>query len=68
MSTPHRALVLTSSLIALMSTTASAQVVIDNGTIQLGINPAGNLVTGGIGLTFLTTTAASGQTASTCPP
>ena len=68
MSTPHRALVLTSSLIALMSTTASAQVVIDNGTIQLGINPAGNLVTGGIGLTFLTTTAASGEVlAPGCP-
>lgn len=32
-----------------------AQVIIDNGTVQLGINPAGNLVTGGVGLTFLPT-------------
>ncbi|MFN4172877.1 MAG: autotransporter outer membrane beta-barrel domain-containing protein [Pseudorhodobacter sp.] len=30
-----------------------AQVIIDNGTVQLGINPAGNLVRSGIGLTFL---------------
>lgn len=38
---------------------AAAQEVIDNGTVQLGINPRGNLVTGGIGLTFLPT---SGET------
>lgn len=49
------------ALMALMAHGASAQVIIDNGTIQLGINPAGNLVTSGIGLTFLTTTAASGE-------
>lgn len=45
---------------ALMAHTAAADV-IDNGTIQLGINPAGNLVDGSIGLTFLNTTAASGE-------
>lgn len=55
MSNYRRSLLLATSVAALMSTAASAQVVIDNGTIQLGINPAGNLVTGGIGLTFLPT-------------
>ncbi|MET4128907.1 outer membrane autotransporter protein [Roseovarius sp. MBR-38] len=61
MSNSRRSLLLATSVAALMSSPASAQVIIDNGTIQLGINPAGNLVTGGIGLTFLTTTASSGE-------
>ncbi|HKK56670.1 hypothetical protein, partial [Marinobacter sp.] len=43
-----------------MSHAATADI-IDNGTIQLGINPAGNLVDGSIGLTFLGTTASSGE-------
>jgi len=32
-----------------------AQVIIDNGTVALGINPGGDLITSGIGLTFLPT-------------
>ncbi|WP_147438852.1 autotransporter outer membrane beta-barrel domain-containing protein [Roseovarius spongiae] len=36
-----------------MPAAAIGQEVIDNGTVQIGINPAGNLVTGGIGLNFL---------------
>ncbi|KNX39833.1 Autotransporter beta-domain protein [Roseovarius tolerans] len=60
--TPLRsALLLATSFSALFTHGASAQAVIDNGAVQLGINPAGNLVTGGIGLTFLNTTAASGE-------
>lgn len=37
----------------LLSSQASAQAVIDNGTVALGVNAEGNLVTGGVGLTFL---------------
>ncbi|PKQ12695.1 MAG: hypothetical protein CVT70_07160 [Alphaproteobacteria bacterium HGW-Alphaproteobacteria-1] len=61
MSNFRSSLLLATSVAALMSSSASAQVIIDNGTIQLGINPAGNLVVGSIGLTFLDTTAASGE-------
>lgn len=50
-----RALMLATGAAICLAQGASAQVVIDNGTIQLGINPAGNLVTGRIGLTFLPT-------------
>ncbi len=58
-----RAVLLSTSVTALMSYGASAQVIIDNGTVQLGINPAGNLVdtSNQIGLTFLNTTASSGE-------
>lgn len=54
------ALLIATSATALMSHAATADI-IDNGTIQLGINPAGNLVDGSIGLTFLGTTASSGE-------
>ncbi len=30
-------------------------VLIDNGTVQLGVNPEGNLISGGVGLTFIPT-------------
>lgn len=60
MNTFRRSLLLATSVTALMSHAASADV-IDNGTIQLGINPAGNLVDGDIGLNFLNTTASSGE-------
>ena len=46
---------LLASAAALGAGAAQAQVIIDNGTIQLGVNPRGNLITGGIGLTFLPT-------------
>lgn len=38
-----------------LSDTVNAQSIIDNGTVQLGIQPQGNLIVGGIGLTFLGT-------------
>jgi hypothetical protein len=38
---------------ALFPSSITAQVIIDNGTVQIGVNPAGNLVTDGVGLTFL---------------
>ncbi|MCF4165257.1 autotransporter outer membrane beta-barrel domain-containing protein [Zavarzinia compransoris] len=37
----------------LLAGQASAQAIIDNGTVALGVNAEGNLVTGGVGLTFL---------------
>lgn len=48
-----------------------AQVVIDNGTVQLGINPAGDLVNNvagqGIGLTYLPSVAAGGSGEALAP-
>jgi uncharacterized protein YhjY with autotransporter beta-barrel domain len=48
-----RRLLGTVAIVAAVPAVATAQVIIDNGTVQLGINPAGNLITDGIGLTFI---------------
>jgi hypothetical protein len=42
-----------------LSTPANAQAIIDNGLVALGVNPEGNLITGGVGLTFLPSPAGS---------
>lgn len=41
------------AFLVLAPTSLVAQVIIDNGTVQIGVNPAGNLITDGVGLTFL---------------
>lgn len=46
---------LVAGISTLLLNAAQAQEIIDNGTVQLGINPQGNLVTGGIGLLFIPT-------------
>ncbi len=46
-------LAITVALSGLMPIAATGQEIIDNGTVQLGINPEGNLVTSGVGLNFL---------------
>lgn len=53
MRTSTSTLALTAALVGLTPFAATGQEIIDNGTVQLGINPAGNLVTSGVGLNFL---------------
>ena len=47
--------VLVATLIICATTSIQAQAVIDNGTVAVGINPAGNLITADAGLLFIPT-------------
>jgi hypothetical protein len=43
------------ALSGLLVSAAHSQTIIDNGTVALGVNPEGNLIFGGVGLTFIPT-------------